>query len=222
VRGILTNGFAFVPNRRELIARFVPEHDFGTKEPQQFGMVSFTQHDLDDAGPVRDAFGTYGIIVTMAWARSHQAQAVLYVPEEGPIFEAFTSLFTSAYRSTKERIPYPNDAFWAIAYTNRWSGLGAPEYAALLGLYEFMEPSRHSYQSEWRIAQKVPLSGYPETTAEVIANVSPPQGWAKLLNVITVRPTDVAGFVCPEPEVATLQRVLPEAFANHPINSFAG
>lgn len=49
--GILTNGFAWVPNRRDLMPILVPEHDFSRREPQQFGMISFTDLEPDNASP---------------------------------------------------------------------------------------------------------------------------------------------------------------------------
>jgi hypothetical protein len=44
VANILTHGFAWVPNKRKLIQKFVPHHNFSGREPQQlFGMISFTE-----------------------------------------------------------------------------------------------------------------------------------------------------------------------------------
>src|SRR6185312_16460838 len=98
VANILTHGFAWVPNKRKLIQKFVPHHNFSGREPQQlFGMISFT--DSEPPAPPKDLeeFGQFGIVVSSQWAQLHRAQRVLYVCEEGPVVDAFRGLFENGY-----------------------------------------------------------------------------------------------------------------------------
>ena len=54
---ILLNGFAYVPNKRQLISDLIPSHDFSKGEPQQFGMISFTELSPDRTKEHREKFG---------------------------------------------------------------------------------------------------------------------------------------------------------------------
>jgi hypothetical protein len=47
---ILENGFLLVPNKRNLINALLGEEIFPDREPQQFGMVSFTQLPFESSG----------------------------------------------------------------------------------------------------------------------------------------------------------------------------
>src|SRR5260370_6758037 len=93
VVNILSNGFAWVPNKRNLVRNLLPAHDFAEREPQEFGMISFTDQDLPALDHLRK-FGEFGIVVSHEWARSQMAQRVLYVSEEGPVAIALQWLFT--------------------------------------------------------------------------------------------------------------------------------
>jgi len=79
VRNILTNGFAWIPNKRDLITNLLPFHDFKEREPQQFGMISFTDLPPEAAHGVRTKFGNYGIVISQGWASSNNIQKVNYV-----------------------------------------------------------------------------------------------------------------------------------------------
>ncbi len=219
---ILVNGFAYVPNKRGLIVEFLSSHDFSEREPQAFGMVSFTELPPDRAQGPRETFGNYGIVVSGEWASSHHMQKVLYVAREGPIFEALCWLFQHAYVDLKERIKFPEDAAWQMAYTNKvMAGIaGGLLYANLLQLYEYLEPIEHSYQQEWRVVHPYPVYGYGKTKQEIIGNVSPPKGWAKHLHTLSVQPSDVLGFVCPVDEEEILRGCVPSEYRDKPVHTF--
>ena len=110
LEGILANGFAWVPNRRDLMPLLVPEHDFSRREPQQFGMISFTELEPEHASAHTEVFGPFGVVVSEEWARANRAERVIYVQKEGPACEAWRSLFTAGFRDVKSRIEYPDDA----------------------------------------------------------------------------------------------------------------
>ena len=220
VLNILFSGFAWVPNRRNLISKLVPAHDFSQREPQQFGMISFTELGPDEAAEHRKQFGSYGIVVSENWARNHWAQKVIYVDQSGPIFDALTEIFEEGYNDVASRIRFPDDAGWQMAYTNKAVAArvaGSRLWAALLQLYEYVEPLENMHHREWRIVHPDPCYSYPPTKAEIIKNVSPPQGWATVLNVVRVQRDDVLGFVCPKVEQHRLESVLPEAYQTKPV-----
>lgn len=211
VANILANGFAYVPNRRLLIKQLLPEHDFRAREPQQFGMISLTEARPGESSQVRGDFGNFGLAVSRQWALSHNAQPVLYLDNAGPVFDAFRELFLRAYKATVAVLRFPEDGLWQVALTNRFATLGTVEWSLLLSLYDYMEPASNSHQREWRIVHPYPLSGYPTTKKEIIANVSPPKGWAKALHVVPIPARALVGFVCPRSALRALKARIPEA-----------
>lgn len=212
--GILKNGFAWVSNKRCLIQRLVPEHDFSSFEPQQFGMISFTGLPPAAALSHRGRFGPYGIMMTADWARRHNARKVLYVPTRGVGFIIWRVRFALGYREAKRHVRYPGDGMWEMVYINRGvAGFsGAKRWASLLGIYQYMEPKEHAYQREWRIVKEEPLLGYKRTTKEIINNVSPPRGWDRFLRVLPLTSADVASFVCPKSDEQRFRSSLPQGF----------
>lgn len=219
VCGILQNGFAWVPNRRGLISSLVPSHSFGSREPQQFGMISFTELEPSEGSFHRDNFGDFGISVSDLWAQRNNAQKVIYVDQEGPVFEALRRLFQCGYQQVTSAITYPDDGGLRMAYTNKFMAraVGAPVWESLLQLYEYLEPIEHSGQQEWRIVDPRPVYGLPESVPEVIAAVSPPRGWAQFTHVVRMKPADVLRFVCPACHQEELRASIPEEYRNAPI-----
>jgi hypothetical protein len=224
IENILANGFAWVPNERKLIQQFVPEHDFSRREPQKFGMISFT--DSEPPAPLahRNRFGQFGVVVAREWAQSQMAQRVLYVPAEGPVAETLRWLFTCGYEQLKAVMRYPGDAAAEMAFTNKAMAEveGALLWSKLLTLYEYLEPEKNACQSEWRIVQPLPLYGYPSSTEEIIRAVSPPQNWAKFTKVLRAPDDAIIGFVCPSREEESFMKVLPAHFASRAIELYEG
>ena len=215
VVGILTNGFAWVPNRRDLMPLLVPEHDFSRREPQQFGMVSFTELETEHAGAHTACFGRFGIVVTEEWARANRAERVIYVEKEGPAYEVWRSLFAVGFRDVKSRIEYPDDAAWLMSFENKAAAgaiAGSRIWATLLQLYEYMESAEFSSEREWRIVNPDPDYSLSQSKSEVIRQVSPPQGWAQKKNLVPVSHRDVEAFVCPRNEYGRLLDSLPDGY----------
>jgi hypothetical protein len=173
---ILRNGFAWMDNKRNLIQQLVPMHDFSLREPQQFGMISFTESQPPAPAKHLKDFGCFGIVVSRKWAESHFAQRVLYVASEGPVLDSLRMCFTTAYNDLTARIRYPDDGAAQMAFNNKMmAGVqGGQLWSNLLTLYEYLEPEEHSYQSEWRIVHPQPLYGYG-SRAQTIERVSPPR-----------------------------------------------
>jgi hypothetical protein len=158
VNKVLNNGFAWVPNTRRLITNLLPFHNFREREPQQFGMISFTDLPPEAAHGPRSAFGNYGIVISQEWASSNNIQKVFYIDSEGSIFEALRSLFKYAYDDLVKKSLNREGEVSQMAFTNkaRAAVAGGILYAKLLELYEYMEPIEHSYQQEWRIVYPMP------------------------------------------------------------------
>jgi hypothetical protein len=222
VQKIFSNGLAWVPNRRGLIEAFLPSHDFSGREPQQFGMVSFTELPPATAEAPRKVFGNYGIMVSEEWAFSQKMQKVIYIARKGPVFDSLCALFQYAYAELLKASVRREKEISQMVFTNKVrAGIaGGSLYANLLQLYEYMEPIDNSYQQEWRIVHPQPLYGYRETKEELIKNVSPPKGWAKFMNVLPLEPKDMVGFVCPVHDEVVFRQVLPEAYHNIPLYSY--
>ena len=223
--GILKNGFAWVPNRRNLMPALVPHADFSQREPQQFGMISFT--DWPPPAPLqhRQTFGDYGIIISREWALAEKplrgfhpenvrpalrAQRVLYI-DDGPLVEALRWLFTTAFERT-----FAADSYDVLSATNpmvnrAMAGLEDKMlWANLLTLYEYFEPGSHAFQREWRIVHPIPRFGYPPK-AEIIKSVTTSEGWSKVTDSSSLRPPAdaIVGFVCPSDQVQRLRSELP-------------
>jgi len=224
VVGILTNGFAWVPNRRGLISDLVPFHPFDQREPQQFGMISFTQLEAGNAIAHRKAFGDFGILVSQTWAETHKAQKVIYVDRKGPIFDGLSWLFRAGYEQVKAAIEFPDDAGLLMAFTNEPMArvVGAPLWAHLLQLYEYLEPIDHSDQQEWRIVHRYPYYGLADSKSDIIKAVSPPQGWASHFNVVRIESREVVRIVCPVSGLDELRGCLPHGYRDVPFECLDG
>ncbi|MBI5049251.1 MAG: hypothetical protein HZB54_09975 [Deltaproteobacteria bacterium] len=222
IEKILKNGFAYVPNKRSLITEFLPSHDFTKREPQQFGMVSFTELSPSQAENHRKVFGNYGIVVSEKWALAHKIQKVLYIDNTGPIYDCLRNLFQVAYNELKQKSLAREGEVTEMAYTNKVrAGIaGGYLYSNLLQLYEYMEPIKHLSHQEWRIVHPKPYYGYGETKADIISNVSPPKGWAQFLNVLPVKTDDIIGFICPENEQDIFKKTIPSEFTRKPIDIY--
>lgn len=131
VNRILSDGFAWIPNKRGLIANLLPFHDFKDREPQQFGMISFTELPPEAAHRVRTTFGKYGIVVSQEWASSNNLQKVIYVDSKGPIFETLRWLFQYAYDDLVKKSLNREGEVSQMAFTNKARATVAEEFYML-------------------------------------------------------------------------------------------
>ena len=219
VANILKEGFAWVANPRRLAHLLMPHHDFSTREPQQFGMVSFTEIQPSTAAEHSEQFGAYGIMMTEKWAKAQKVQRVIYIDDEGPVSDMWLALFMKAYEDVKLSIGESDDAFRQMAYENKViAGLvGAEIWPYLLQLYEYMEPAIVAHEREWRIVNEMPLYSIPASKVEAIAAVSPAHNWAKHVNVLRTSPESVRALVCPASARHSLLSAIPPEFRNVPL-----
>jgi hypothetical protein len=214
---ILRHGFAWFPNRRNLTDLLIPGHDFSKREPQQFGMISFTELEPREADEHRQEFGSYGIVVSPEWAGKNAALPVIYVYDAGPMTETLKALFKLGYEDVRSKIRYPDDGGWLMAYENKHAAAsiaGSRLWAAMLQLWEYLEPFTNANQREFRIVHPDAYYSLSENKSEVIARVSPPMNWAKHLNVVPVMPQDVLAILCPPGQQTRLRESMPPDYVD--------
>lgn len=220
VVNILSHGFAWFPNTRKLAEALLPQRDWPTREPQQFGMISFTELLPQQASTHREKYGSFGIVVKYGWAEQNQAQRVIYIPERGPLFVAIRKLFEIGYQDLQARIEYPDDGAWRMSFENKNMAsavAGAALWAELLTVWEYLEPEASSPEREWRIVNSLPDYSLVGSKSEIIAAVSPPMNWAIYLRVVAAKLEDVEAFVCPSSLVLALHESVPAGFRHVPI-----
>jgi hypothetical protein len=216
VGSILKNGFMLVPNRRNLINRLLWTKGFERREPQQFGMISFTELRRDEAAHHREAFGPFGIAVSWDWAHRHNAQRVIYMGE-GPVMEAFSWLFRFGKQELERSVP--EKCTEAHLNNKAVAGLYCQHFSHLLTLYEYMEPERNSSQVEWRIVNPLPhyhdLSDHDRLMKRLLDYAS------KGIDTIRIEPDDVECVVCPRGERTALREAIPKEYRDVPIIPYA-
>lgn len=222
VTNILEWGFGWQRNDRQVIALMLPNVDFSEREPESFGQICFTENRCEIDRDGTKFFGRFGIQVSESWSERHNAQPVMYIADHGPVTESLRFLFTQTYQKAEAEQRYPDDAarqMWEISSV--MAGIGGQElYAHLLRIYQFMEPARHSNESEWRIVNPNPDWGIARSTEEAIKEVSPPLGWAKHTRVLKLEIPDVEAISCPHADRTELENSLPETFRSVPIRPY--
>jgi hypothetical protein len=220
VGSILRTGFLLVPNKRHLINALLGEEIFTEREPQEFGMVSFTQLPIAEATSHRERFGAFGVVVSWEWAFSHDAQRVIYVDEGGPVASTFAWLFRLGKQELDRatgHAPSPMTlANKAMAFTK-----SSTLYARLLTLYEYMEPERNSGQVEWRVVNKIPQyhdTGKPKD--ELVRELLEASKIWKNFGSIQLSARDVHAFICPRGAKPELQKNLPDSYRDVPILTY--
>jgi len=211
---ILNHGFAWMRNDRVVIESLLPNADFSKREPESFGQVCFSENSYLNERDKTKFFGSFGLQVSEAWVRKHQAQPVIYIYDEGPVHSSFRFLFTQLHSKAMAEEKYPDDAARQMWETSRAMAgvVGQPLYAHLLGLYRFMEPASNFSEREWRIVNPEPDYSISNETDKAINNVSPPEGWAKILNVVPVQPGDIVSLHCKQSDKDELESSLPNEF----------
>jgi hypothetical protein len=213
VSAILRAGFLLVPNRRDLIQRLIRTREFISREPQQFGMVSFTELRVEDATGHRETFGEYGIVMSWEWVIEHAAQRVMYIGE-GSVLQTFSWLFEFATQELERNSGDKAPQF--AGFSKVAAGAYSQLYMHLLTLYEFMEPERNSSQVEWRIVNTLPhsvdLSDREAMMRKLIAEAST---WNT--GTVKVEAEDIVMIVAPLKHIEELRGQIPASFRGVPI-----
>lgn len=212
VRSILQHGFILFPNPRGLINLLLSTDGFKQREPQQFGMVSFTEIPFEYAGVHSEHFGEYGIMVSWEWAQKHAAQRVIYIGE-GPVLSAMQWMFQRAKQELEVNCPGPLGE--PILRNKVLAGLYGQLYHHLLTVYEYMENERNSSQAEWRIVNPIP---YHHETLDRIKLLPKLLKLARQgIGTVRIPPQDVRAVVCPKSKVKKVQKSLPAEYQGIPV-----
>ncbi len=220
VGSILERGLLLIHSDRGLIREFVDDPAFEKKEPQEFGMTSFTELGLSDLTSHRSIYGDFGIAVDLTRAVEKGAQRVIYVPSSGPIFEAFRWLFRLGFQELQDMAAKRGG--FGMAYTSKAMARvgGAHLWATLLTLYEYFQPEPNAGEVEWRIVNKSPLSHPTKDKSEIIKTLlNMPEAWLRSMGSVPLEPYDVLSLVCPAERKTELGALLPERFRDVAITS---
>ena len=142
VVGILTNGFAWAPRARKLMGLFPKRArkrlPFGSKEPEQFGMVCFSAAKDPHAQRMRRLFGAFEIRVPAEWVWSRGGRPVTYLRPWSIEFVRRRLASERALTAFESSLAYPDDTFFHVAY-------GYEGAARALGTTEWgCAPHRHT------------------------------------------------------------------------------
>jgi hypothetical protein len=219
IDSILRYGFLLVPNKRHLINALLGEELFSEREPQEFGMVSFTQLPLEQTAAHKEKFGPFGIVVSWEWALSNDAQRVIYLDESGPVAQTFAWLFRLAKQELDRAT---NGDPGEMMLTNKALAFTAAStmYARLLTLYEYMEPERNSAQVEWRVANKVPQYHHGTPRAELVDELLRTAKLWKNFGSVRVEPNDICALICPRAKKKELTKLIPVEFGDVPVLTY--
>ncbi|MEO6993449.1 MAG: abortive infection system antitoxin AbiGi family protein [Lacunisphaera sp.] len=216
INNILTHGFVYVAHPTKVASFVLPPLQSMEREPQQFGMICFRKEMQGEMSQLhRTKFGGYAIAIDETWAISAGAQPVMYLQSTGATAHAFKRLLsTAAAGVAAEEKRFPGDSIRTKAYHNRAmaSVFGAPEWAALLEIYQFLAPASDEWEREWRIVNPYPIYSIPKTGPEAVAQVSPPLGWAKETNLLKLPRHAVLHLVAPAESAGELRCSLPDNY----------
>ncbi len=221
VGSILRNGFLLIPSRRELLAALVENRADWDKEPQEWGMVSFTELPIADSTSHRQVFGDFGVAVSWDWALKHGVDRVIYIRQDGALFETWRFLFTSAYRDVKRREEEGPLSWGGMSSHNRAMAqtIGAAGWATMLRFFEYMQPDRDSAQVEWRIVNKLPFTFSSRDKQSRIQEALQLAGTWQTAN-LRVQPADIRYLVCPAGAEPELRAHLPADFCRSAVYTF--
>ena len=191
---------------------------FLEREPQENGMVCFTELPVWRARVHRQRFGPFGIAVTWEWADRNCARRVRYVAKNGPEFSVRAQRFQLALQDLERRAGARPDGWWDAALYNRHMAaiLGAREWSALLIEYEYMQTDRDSAQAEWRIVQPLPFSYNSRERSEIIREALGITGTWNITSA-RVKPSDIRFLTAPHGRASELREVIPETVRDLPI-----
>ena len=165
-------------------------------------------------------FGEFGISLNRNWVFQNDFRPVIYIKENGFLHKGFQPRFDKALRELDDIMENEpeDDAFPRMAYTNRavseW--LGARKWSDFLEVSQYMEPLKHSYQSEWRFCRLEPLSNQ-QTVDEMRREVKAKTGWTHVISLKKFKPEDVTTIFLPKHFGDDLERTIPEPFLGKPI-----
>lgn len=199
-----------MPCDRHLLEEFWGEMAPLVGDPQNFGMVCFTEAPPAEAKAVRKK-GDHFLAMKGAWARANKVRKVRYYNHRNT--QSIRQRAKVGLDEMKAAIRSPDDMGLKIAYRNKGfaSFLGAPTHSAILEEYEYSQTWRDAEQREWRITQSLPMEGLrPRELPSAV-------GWGQL-RYLRFTVNDVAFLGCPAGSEQALRDTLPGPYKDLPIH----
>lgn len=214
---IVQNGL-FIRNRRRNVWKyFTRRKEFREREPQQFGMTCVHTFRFFPNRRYVKRFGPYGIELTQEWIQRNDFRRVLYISENDLYRLGFQAKFDEAISELDEcvRKAPSDDSFPRMAYTNaRVACLyGARLWCQFLEWFQFMEPKKHRYQSEWRYSREDPFY-QSHSTGELNDALKTKKGWLHIVHVLKLDRSDIVRLYVPKIERESFTELLPDGFEN--------
>ena len=199
--GILRDGILIRARRRNVWKFFTKRREFNDYEPQQFGMSCIHSYRFRPNRKCLDRFGRYGLELTHDWLEENDFRKVLYIKENGILHWAFQQKFDAALSELDEIMSNApeDDLFPLMSFTNynvaAWHG--ASKWCEFIERYQYMEPSKHKYQSEWRYARREPHYNQ-HSVEELKRDLKSRKGWTQILHLLKFSPDDVTRILLPK------------------------
>lgn len=105
-----------MPRRRRLAQLLIPKLDFSCREPQQFGMISFTALDALQAVEHREKYGHLALWFLISGQCRRERGALAMLKTRGPLPHRCKRLFAVGYDDVVRRIRRQDDGAWRLAH----------------------------------------------------------------------------------------------------------
>lgn len=167
-------------------------------------------------------FGMFGVCLNRNWVIQNGFRPVLYIKEKGFLHKVFQTRFDEALRELDSIIENEpkDDAFPRMAFTNQavsmW--LNAKKWSEFLEIFQYMEPVKHSYQSEWRFCRTKPMHNQ-QTVEEMKRYVKSKSGWTLGISLRKFEPEDVTALFLPKHFEEDTKVAIPAPYNGKPIVS---
>ena len=211
---IIQMGLVYFPNKRQVFEDFsVSGGRTRLQEPICRGMISFTDTPLESGRSHRRQYGDFGIALNREWAIRRGATKVLYVPKNGPVFQAFSNLFNALAPQASTDFGHPGVNQWVDQLVRTQQAFaacaGSPAYAELLNLHAFMQTDMHAAESEWRIVQTYPFTPDSRWTFREVKKKSLWLAETGVVPTLRFDPGAVEFLICPARKEADVRARLP-------------
>ncbi len=189
---ILNSGLFINQCKRNLMHLFTNDIDVINRDPQNFGMTCVRNEGVVGSKRHCEKFGYFGIVLKEEWVTKNNFRPVIYIDSSNcsNLKESY-KLAINQWTEIKENC---DDGFHREALYNKniASTIGAYLLSNWLSDYEYLEPSKHAYQQEWRHVQAIPLYNN-RTTSELLEAIQQPS-WSSMLRCVKLTLDDIDYF----------------------------
>ena len=213
---ILETGLVFFPNDREVFPNLTSNSLGKLAEPQCQGMISFTDIPFENSKEHRELFGKFGVYISKSWAVRNGACKVIYVADNGEVFNNFKSLFSLLKPEVKKTGREELDTFLtqlSVSKPEFAKSLGGEAYSHLLKLHEYMQTDEHVAEHEWRIIRPHKSSWSEGMDISEVKKYYLKSAKAGIIPSLKLTPNVVNALICPASHKKELTKKLPELWS---------